>query len=268
MIIKGASKIVKSAVQASLLLSIALLLFLPGCAPKAKVQQRGDIAQAAAATYVAPGDLDKYYIFYSGGQSGSVFVAGLPSMRPIMTIPVFAPYPATGYGYDQESKAMLGKYTWGDVHHPALSQTNGDYDGRWLFVNDNANNRVARIDLHDFKTKEIFGPIPNVSGNHGGAFVTPNSEYLLAASRFSVPLPKGTYSPIEQYATNYHGVVTGLAVDGKTGHISLGWQVLMPPFDFDIGSLGKAASEGWAFWTSYNAERATGKLEVTSTQRD
>jgi nitrous-oxide reductase len=268
MIIKGASTIVKSAVQASLLLSIVLLLFLPGCAPKAKVQQRGDIAQAAAATYVAPGDLDQYYIFYSGGQSGSVFVAGLPSMRPIMTIPVFAPYPATGYGYDQESKAMLGKYTWGDVHHPALSQTKGDYDGRWLFVNDNANNRVARIDLHDFKTKEIFGPIPNVSGNHGGAFVTPNTEYLLAASRFSVPLPKGTYLPLEQYATNYHGVVTGLAVDGKTGHISLGWQVLMPPFDFDIGSLGKAASEGWAFWTSYNAERATGKLEVTSTQRD
>ena len=265
---KSASSIRKYFVHASLLLSLVILLALPGCAPKAKVQQRGDIAQAAAATYVAPGDLDDYYIFYSGGQSGSVFVAGLPSMRPIMTIPVFAPYPATGYGFDKESKAMLGKYTWGDVHHPALSQTKGDYDGRWLFVNDNANDRVARIDLHDFKTKEIFGPIPNVSGNHGGSFVTPNTEYVLAASRFSVPLPKGTYAPLEQYATVYHGVVSGLAVDAKTGHLSLGWQVLMPPLDFDVGSAGRAASEGWAFWTSYNAERATGKLEVTSTQRD
>ena len=168
-----------------------LLLFLPGCAP-GKVEQRGDIAEAAAATYVAPGDMDEYYIFYSGGQSGSVFVAGLPSMRPIITIPVFAPYPATGYGFDKESKAMLGKYIWGDVHHPALSQTNGDYDGRWLFVNDNANDRVARIDLHDFKTKQIFGPIPNVSGNH--CSVVRHPEHRICSGRFArfqCPLPMG-----------------------------------------------------------------------------
>jgi nitrous-oxide reductase len=195
-------------------------------------------------------------------------VAGIPSLRHIATIPVFTPYPGTGYGFDKETKAMLGAYTWGDVHHPALSESDGDYDGRWLFVNDNANNRIARIDLRDFKTKEIFGPIPNVSGNHGSTFVTPNTEYVLAASRFSVPLPKGTYAPIQQYATAYHGVVSGLAVDPQSGHVSLGWQILMPPFDFDLGSAGKQVSNGWAFWTSYNTERATGKLEVTSTQKD
>lgn len=256
--------------QIAFLLSIlpVLLLLASSCARKPKIQQRGDIEQAALATYVAPGDLDEYYLFYSGGQSGSVFVAGIPSLRHIDTIPVFSPYPATGYGFDKETKAMLGNYTWGDVHHPALSQTNGDYDGRWLFVNDNANDRVARIDLRDFKTKEIFGPIPNISGNHGSSFVTPNTEYVLAASRFSVPLPKGSYLPIEQYAANYHGMVSGLTVDPQTGHLGLGWQVLMPPFDFDVGSSGKAASNGWAFWTSYNTERATGKLEVTSTQKD
>ena len=82
-------------------------------------------------------------------------------MRHITTIPVYAPYPATGYGFDEESKKMMGDYTWGDVHHPALSQTASKYDGRWLFVNDNANNRVARIDLRDFKTHQILGPIPN-----------------------------------------------------------------------------------------------------------
>lgn len=255
--------------KATLLSLIVLLLLLPSsCKRRPRIQQRGDIEQAAVASYVAPGDLDQYYIFYSGGQSGSVFVAGIPSMRHIATIPVFAPYPGTGYGFDKETKAMLGGYTWGDVHHPALSETNGDYDGRWLFVNDNANNRVARIDLRDFKTKEIFGPIPNISGNHGSSFVTPNTEYVLAASRFSVPLPIGTYAPLEQYASVYHGMVSGMEVDPKTGHLSLGWQVLMPPFDFDVGASGKAASNGWAFWTTYNAERATGKLEVTSTQRD
>lgn len=243
----------------------ALVFSMRGRGPRV---ERGEVAEAAVATYVAPGDLDEYYLFYSGGHSGNVFVAGVPSMRHIATIPVFTPYPSTGYGFDKESREMLGEYTWGDVHHPALSETNGDYDGRWLFVNDNANNRVARIDLRDFKVKQILGPIPNISGYHGGSFVTPNTEYILAASRFSVPLPKGTYAPVEEYATRYKGVVSGIAVDPKTGEMSVGWQVLMPPFNFDLGDAGKGPSHGWAFWTSYNTERAIGKLEVTSTQRE
>ena len=107
-----------------------------------------------------------------------MFVAGIPSLRHIVTIPVFAPYPATGYGFDEESKKMLGDFTWGDMHHPALSQTDSKYDGRWLFVNDNANNRIARIDLHDFKTHQILGPMPNSIGNHGSSFITENTEYL------------------------------------------------------------------------------------------
>ena len=177
-------------------------LFLAGCRRRPKVEMRqGDVAEAAVATYVAPGDIDPYYLFYSGGQSGNIFIAGVPSMRHISTIPVFSPYPGTGYGFDKESKAMLDGYLWGDAHHVALSQTNGDYDGRWIFVSDNANNRMARIDLRDFKTKQILGPIPNVSGNHCSSFVTTKTEYVLAASRFSVPLPMGTYVPLEQYAT-------------------------------------------------------------------
>ena len=105
--------------------------------------------------------------------------------------------------------------TWGDVHHPALSETNGDYDGRWLFVND-MNGRIARIDLRDFKTKQIFGPVPNVSGNHGSSFVTPNTEYSMMASRFSIPIPKGTAAEVDKYATDYKGVVAGIKIDPKT----------------------------------------------------
>src|SRR5690242_3370392 len=199
------------------LLALAATLVAAACAPSHGPQsgQGGQLADARVAaqrTYVAPGQLDEYYLFYSGGHSGNVFVAGLPSMRHIMTIPVFTPYPGTGYGFDADSKRMLGGYSWGDVHHPALSKTNGDYDGRWLFVNDNANNRIARIDLRDFKTKQILGPIANVSGNHGSTFVTPNTEYILAGSRFSIPLPKGTYATIEHYATVYKGIVSGIKV--------------------------------------------------------
>ncbi len=243
------------------------------CAPKAPKQaaKRGagvsDVAVAAQKTYVAPGDLDEYYMFSSGGHSGQVYVYGLPSMRHLSTIPVYTPYPATGYGFDDESKAMLGGLTWGDVHHPSLSETQGDYDGRWLFVND-MNGRVARVDLRDFKTKQIFGPVPNVSGNHAAAFVTPNTEYSMMASRFSIPIPKGTVAPIDQYATQYKGVVAAISIDPKSGELSLGWEILMPPFDYDLGDAGKLVSDGWMFWTSYNTERATGQLEVTASQRD
>jgi nitrous-oxide reductase len=237
--------------------------------PKSAKRAAGtsDTAVAAQKVYVAPGDMDQYYMFASGGHSGQVYVFGIPSMRKITTIPVFTPYPASGYGFDDDSKAMLGNFTWGDVHHPALSETNGDYDGRWLFINE-MNGRVARIDLRDFKTKQIFGPVPNVSGNHGSSFVTPNTEYAMVATRFSIPIPKGTYAPIDKYATDYKGVVVGIKIDPKTGEMSLGWEMLMPPFDYDLGDAGKLASDGWMFWSTYNSERATGKLEVTASQRE
>src|SRR3972149_4713993 len=118
-----------------------------------------DMAVAAQKVYVAPGDLDEYYMFASGGHSGQVYVYGLPSGRHITTIPVFTPYPATGYGFDDDTKKMLGDLTWGDVHHPSLSETNGDYDGRWLFVNE-MNGRVARGGLRGFKTTQTNGPPP------------------------------------------------------------------------------------------------------------
>jgi nitrous-oxide reductase len=254
-------------------LALSLAAFLLGqCAPSAPRDERraaatSDLAVAAQKVYVAPGDLDEYYMFASGGHSGQVYVYGVPSMRHIVTIPVFTPYPATGYGFDDDSKKMLGGFSWGDLHHPSLSETNGDYDGRWLFVND-MNGRVARIDLRDFKTKQILGPIPNISGNHASAFVTPNTEYSMMATRFSIPIPKGTPVSVSKYATEYKGVVAAIKIDPQTGEMSLAWQIMLPPFDYDIGDAGKLASDGWMFWTCYNSERATGKLEETASQRD
>ena len=264
------------AVTVSIAVAIVLLVFACAKADQEGRESRdgqrgavtGGVASAALATYVPPGDLDEMYLFYSGGHSGQIYVAGIPSMRHISTIPVFAPYPATGYGFDDESKEMLGDFTWGDCHHPSISKTDGEYDGRWMYINENANNRVAMIDLRDFKTKQIFGPIPNLSGNHGSAFVTSNTEYVTYATRFSVPVPRGTYASIEEYASKFKGVVGALKVDPATGRLSHGFQILTPPFNWDLGSTGRGPSADWIGWTCYNSERATGELEKTSAAND
>lgn len=243
------------------------LVILTGC-PPAQNGHLSDRSDAAARTYVAPGDHDDYYLFYSGGHSGQVFVAGMPSMRHIVTVPVFTPDPGVGWGFDDDSREMLGGMTWGDVHHPALSQTNGRYDGRWLFVNDNANNRVARIDLRDFVAKQILGPIPNTSGNHGSSFITQDSEYLFGGTRFSVPLPEGRYESPTKYADAYNGVLTAISIDPNSGEMEVAWQVLTPPFNWDLSSAGKGPSHGWVFYSSYNTEMAHTVLESNASQLD
>ena len=228
-------------------------------------QGGGAAGSAAQKVYVKPGEHDAYYAFLSGGHSGNVYVYGIPSCRHITTIPVFTPEPAVGYGNDEESKAMLGGFTWGDAHHPGLSETDGDYDGRWLFINDMPNARIARIDLKDFKTRQIFGPIPNVSAAHACPFPTPNTEYVFAASRFSVPVPN-RYVHVEDYAKEFKGIIAGIKVDPKSGTMSMGFEIQMPPFDYDLSDAGKGPSMGWQFFTCYNSEMAHDSLEIKASQ--
>ena len=149
------------------------------------VKRRGltqDDVLAAAKTYVPTGKRDEFVAFSSGGQSGQVIVYGIPSMRILKYIAVFTPEPWQGYGYDDESKAVLAEgrmngrdITLGDTHHPALSETAGDYDGQFLFINDKSNPRLAVIDLKDFETKQIVVN-PVFQNEHGGAFVTQNTD--------------------------------------------------------------------------------------------
>ncbi|MEP7027575.1 MAG: Sec-dependent nitrous-oxide reductase [Candidatus Eisenbacteria bacterium] len=244
---------------------VAAFAYFPGCSA---MKSGSAISKSAAEkVYVKPGEHDAYYAFLSGGHSGQIYVYGMPSCRHITTIPVFTPEPAVGYGNDEETKAMLGGFTWGDAHHPGLSETDGDYDGRWLFINDMPNARIARIHLDDFKTHQIFGPIPNLSAAHACPFPTPNTEYVFAASRFSVPVPNRN-AKIEDYATQFRGVIAGVKVDPKDGTMSLGFEILMPPFDYDLADAGKGPSNGWEFFTCYNSEMAYDSLEIKASQNE
>ncbi|MCI0433555.1 MAG: Sec-dependent nitrous-oxide reductase [Gemmatimonadetes bacterium] len=226
----------------------------------------GDIAQAV---YVAPGQHDEFYAFFSGGFSGNLTVHGLPSGRLLKTVPVFSQFPENGWGYSEETKPMLntsfGFVPWDDSHHPELSQTDGVPDGRWIFINGNNTPRVARIDLATFETEEIL-QIPNSAGNHASPFITPNSEYIIASTRFSVPIPQRDVS-IEEYGETFKGTLTFVRAD-EPGNMRIAFQILVPGYNYDLSRGGKGPSDGWAFFTSYNSEQAHTLLEVNASQKD
>lgn len=194
----------------------------------------------AEKVYVPFGQKDDYYMFASGGHSGQMFVYGVPSMRELRTIPVFSPDSATGYGYDQHSKKMLGGYTWGDLHHPAISETNGDYNGKFLFATDVANSRAAVMNLKTFTTKDII-KVPNTSGPHCAAFVTQNTEYLFLPTRFSVPLGS-KYESLDNYSQKYRGVMSAVTFDEKNEKLNIAYQVALPPWSYDLSDVGKKES--------------------------
>ncbi len=229
----------------------------------------GDMASAAQAVYVAPGEYDEFYAFMSGGFSGQLTVMGLPSGRLLKQVPVFSQYPENGWGYSEETKAMLetsyGFVPWDDAHHPELSMTDGVPDGRWIFINGNNTPRVARVDLSTFETVEIL-EIPHSAGNHGSPFITPNSDYLVASTRFSVPVPNRDMS-IEEYKGNFKGTLSFVRANDP-GNMSIAFQILMPGYDYDLAHAGKGPSDGWMFFTSYNTEEEHTLLEVTASRRD
>jgi len=241
------------------------------CAPSEKGGNQGAISgNAAEKVYVAPGQLDEFYAFISGGFSGQLAVYGLPSGRLFKVIPVFSVDAEKAWGFNEETKPMLntshGFIPWDDSHHPDISQTNGELDGRWVFINGNNTPRIAKIDLTSFETTEII-EIPNSAGNHSSSFVTENTEYVVAGTRFSVPYPQRDM-PISEYKGNFKGALTFISVDPKTGGMDIAFQIMMPGFNYDLSHPGRGASHGWFFFTTYNTEEANSLLEVNASQND
>ena len=223
----------------------------------------------AAKTYTPSGGRDEFIVFSSGGQSGQIIVYGVPTMRILKYVAVFTPEPWQGYGYDEDSKKVLRQgnirgreINWGDTHHPALSEKDGKYDGKWLAINDKANPRIAIIDLEDFETKQIVVN-PVFKSEHGGSFFTPNSEYIIEACQYAAPFDNN-YHPIEEYKETYRGGVTLWKFDAKKGRIQPkdSFVLELPPYMQDLSDAGKGASYGWGFTNSFNSEMYTGGIEV------
>jgi nitrous-oxide reductase len=256
----------------SLLLAAITLVSVSFLACKPKSIGSAVSGDAAAKTYVAPGQYDKFYNFVSGGFSGQLSVYGLPSGRLLRVIPVFSVDPEKGWGYSEETKPMLstshGFVPWDDLHHVELSQTNGEVDGRWVFGNANNTPRVARIDLKTFRTAEII-EIPNSAGNHSSPFITENTEYVIAGTRFSVPADNVNGDvPINTYKQNFKGHISFISVDKTSGNMDIAFQIRCPGVNFDLSHAGKGPSHGWFFFSCYNTEQANTLLEVNASQKD
>jgi len=207
---------------------------------------------------VKPGELDDYYGFWSGGQSGEIRILGVPSMRELKRIPVFNRDSATGWGMTDWSKKLLGGKMSGDTHHVHLSYTDGTYDGRYVFVNDKAAARLARVDIESMEVDRIVD-IPNSNGTHGIFPQRHKTGLVVCNSEFATPLPNDgrDLEDTSKYAAMH------TAIDGETMEVK--WQVMVES-NMDLAATDYKGI--YSFATSYNTEKATTSEGMMKAERD
>jgi nitrous-oxide reductase len=236
----------------------------------AVVSRRGltaDDVLAAAKTYTPDHLQDEYIAINSGGQEGNLPTYLVPSMRMVKYAPTNTRQPYDGYGYSTETYKLMKtgfidgeKILWGDTHHPGISEKNGDYDGKWLVINDKANPRLFVVDLRDFEVKQVVKN-PLFRSNHGGAFFTPNSEYVMEATQYPAPYDH-KYHPLNDvnFRKYWRGGLTYWSFNDKTGRIDekKSFTFEFPPYTQDLSDAGKNATYGWGFTNSFCTEMYIG----------
>ena len=224
---------------------------------------------------VHPGELDEYYVLLSGGHSGEVRIMGLPSMRELIRVPIFNRESATGWGLTNESRKVLtegltpetveflkdkgGVYTNGDAHHPHPSFTDGTYDGRYFFINDKANTRVARVRLDVMKCDKII-ELPNQHTVHGLRVQKyPRTGYVFANGEDGVPLPND--GSVLDDPKQYFSIFS--AIDGDTMEVA--WQIKV---DGNLDNVDADYQGKYAFATCYNSEGGVTLEEMMEKDQD
>ncbi len=224
---------------------------------------KANASEAANSAVVHPGELDEYYGFWSGGHSGEIRIMGIPSMRELMRIPVFNIDSATGWGITNESKAIKGDSVDklnGDAHHPHMSMTDGRYNGKYVFINDKANTRVARIRCDIMKTDKII-TIPNVQAIHGlRVQKVPYTKYVICNGEFEIPMNNDGKASLEDVST-YRSLFN--VIDAEKMEVA--FQVMV---DGNLDNTDADFDGKYFASTCYNSEMGMNLADMISAERD
>ena len=249
----GASAITGAAVAATAL----------GGAVMTRESWAAAVKESKSKIHVGPGELDEYYGFWSGGHQGEVRVMGVPSMRELMRIPVFNVDSATGWGLTNESKHIMGdsaKFQNGDCHHPHISMTDGKYDGKYLFINDKANSRVARIRLDIMKCDKMI-TVPNVQAIHGLRLQkVPYTKYVFANAEYVIPHPNDgkVFDLEDENSYTLYNVIDAEKME-------MAFQIIV---DGNLDNTDADYSGRYAAATCYNSEKAYDLGGMMRNERD